>query len=103
MSRHLANWFKSNRLRKGLSTRDVKLALGVQYEGYIENIEAGRRKPPMEKVSTLCKLFDVRIETFVDAMVADFREEITSKVSTKKKPIEVEAKPITTDDFGGLL
>lgn len=101
--KHLAKWFKDNRTRRGLTLRDVRIALGVTYEGYIENIEAGRKKPPMEKVSTLCKFFGVGVETFIAAMVADFRDDITSQIK-EGKAVNAKATKIETDEgFGGLL
>lgn len=107
---HIGQWLYHFRSRKGLLKKDIKVALGIEYEGFIENIEAGRRQVPSDKVEVLCRVLNCPVDTYIEASVKDYEANLREEIQgTKGKPLAVEASSnlldvtISNDPFGGLL
>lgn len=104
---HVGQWLFHHRTRNGLMKKDIKLALGMDYEGGVENIEAGKRAVSPERVMILCKLFKVPVESYIEASLKDheanLRHDIFGEPSLPKD-IETTSNVINDEDiFGGLL
>ena len=71
------------RIRKGISQREMDLALGgsVKTKGQLtSNCERGKCGIPSKHIRAVCKALDIPISTLVDAMVRDYSENLMVEV-----------------------
>ncbi|MGE4132133.1 MAG: helix-turn-helix domain-containing protein [Bdellovibrionales bacterium] len=66
-----ANVWRKLRERAGLTQREVSEALGYTTPQFVSNVERGRCRFPVEKLSKLKKLYRVSNDQIVDLVMLD--------------------------------
>lgn len=107
MNKHsyVGQWLFHHRTRNGKTKKDIRLALGMEYEGGIENIEAGKRAVSPDRVELLCKVLNAPLDSYIEASLKDHEANLRHDITgTPKKAEEIETTSTAIDDsFGGLL
>lgn len=109
MNKHtyVGQWLYHHRTRNGKTKKDIRIALGMEYEGGVENIESGRRAVSPEKVVLLCRLLNVPVDSYIEASLKDHEANLKHDIfggPTKIETVKTTAKEIPDEDiFGGLL
>ena len=68
--------WKSLRERAGLTQREVSDALGYSTPQFISNVERGRCRFPIQKLSRIRKLYRLSVEKTVDLIVTEERQDL---------------------------
>lgn len=70
------NQWKALRERAGLTQREVSDALGYSTPQFISNVERGRCRFPIEKLTKLRKLYRLSVDQTVNMVVTEERQDI---------------------------
>jgi transcriptional regulator with XRE-family HTH domain len=76
---NLGAYLQTMRTKAGLTQREVSLALGYSSAQFISNFERGIAVPPLKKLKTLVKMYDMPVETVME-MILDAEREIILNV-----------------------
>jgi len=68
--------WRTFRERAKLTQRDVSDALGYSTPQFISNVERGRCRFPVEKLSKIRKLYRLSVEQVVDLIVTEERQDL---------------------------
>lgn len=75
-NRTSGNQWKQLRERAGLTQREVSDALGYSTPQFISNVERGRCRFPIQKLSKIRKLYRMSVEQTVNMIVAEERQDL---------------------------
>lgn len=70
------NQWKALRERRGLTQTDVARTLGYSTPQFISNVERGRCRFPIQKLSKLRKLYRMSVDQMVDLVAGEERENV---------------------------
>ena len=65
----LGEYLQKMRSRAGLTQREVSLALGYSSAQFISNFERGIAVPPLKKLKTLVKMYDMSAENVMSLIL----------------------------------
>lgn len=79
----IGNQWKTLREKAGLTQRDVADELGYTTPQFISNVERGRCRYPVEKLSRLKKLYGISTDNLVDLILREERQVILKQLKRR--------------------
>jgi transcriptional regulator with XRE-family HTH domain len=79
----LGEYLQKMRTRSGLTQREVSLELGYSSAQFISNFERGIAVPPLKKLKTLVRMYDMSAETVMGLILDAEREHLISVLKPK--------------------
>ncbi len=85
MQTNVGRLIKTERLAQGFSQGQCARKLGLSTPQYISNIERGICSISIPNARKLCRLLKVHSETFKEAMILDFKNDLNKKWRPKNE------------------
>lgn len=79
----LGEYLQKMRTRSGLTQREVSMTLGYSSAQFISNFERGIAVPPLKKLKTLVKMYDMSAETVMGLILDAEREHLLAVLKPK--------------------
>jgi len=79
----LANFLRTQRIKKGLSQKRVAAALGYSSAQYVSNIERGVCSVPIKALRKMCILYGIKREHLIAVMLIDARARLENVLNSK--------------------
>jgi DNA-binding XRE family transcriptional regulator len=91
MSRRLESYFRTFRLRSGLTQRELGFLIACKRDTYVSRIERGKRQPTLEATLAYMIMFDTRPPDVIPAVWEELEAGILARA--EQLYFELERKP----------
>jgi transcriptional regulator with XRE-family HTH domain len=87
MGKHIGNYIKELRERRGLSQADVARSLGLRTAQSISNIERGVSPLPRAKIRRFADILGVRKGDIVEAVMREMQERVSKAAGVQSRSL----------------
>jgi DNA-binding XRE family transcriptional regulator len=84
----LTTYFKTCRLKAGLTQKDIAFLLALRYQTVISRVEKNIQKPPLKIVFAYSLVFGIEIKKLLPLLLSDINKLIINRASLLVKYLE---------------